>query len=429
MNRSIPIFLAFGMAIGFLPARADLTLSLSPAVQNSANGVQVVFTGTLTNTSATTQVFLNDLQITSGARCRSPSSRIPSSPNVPGILLPGESYTGPLFSVAANSGAADYPGTMTVYGGGDIQASGSLASISFAVLSPAVNLVASTPAASEYGPVSGAFTLSRTGRTDVSLDVGSTITGTAVNGVAYTIISSTTTIPAGAASAIVTIAPIPDNLAQGDRTVTLALKAIPAGAPAFNFGANTSATVTIHDKPADQWRFQEFGAAANDPQAADDGDWDGDGIPNLLEYALGLDPKLPNASALPAALPSSGYLTLSYTPNPAAIDVAYVVEASTDLSHWSTTNVEQVSNPLMPNAVTVRYTVPISGTATGLSAAAHHPAGRALISAVTCQAAHSISASGRTSRLSRPGRASCAPSLAGTSPVPEARAPSCCGRP
>ena len=269
MNRSLPILLALGMAVGFLPARADLTLSLSPSVQNSANGVQVVFSGTLTNTSATTHVFLNDLHITSGA---APLVLQPNTffANVPGILLPGESYTGPLFSVAANSGAADYPGTMTVYGGADIQAAGNLASISFAVLSPAVNLVASTPSASEYGPVSGGFTLSRTGRTDVSLDVGSTITGTAVNGVAYTIISSTMAIPAGAASAIVTIAPIPDNLAQGDRTVTLALKAIPAGAPAFNFGANTSATVTIHDKPADQWRFQEFGAAANDPPAADD---------------------------------------------------------------------------------------------------------------------------------------------------------------
>jgi hypothetical protein len=40
----------------------------------------------------------------------------------------------------------------------------------------------------------------------------------------------------------------------------------------------------------DVWRLAKFGTLVNAGDAADDGDWDYDGTPNLMEYALGTDP-------------------------------------------------------------------------------------------------------------------------------------------
>ena len=265
-----------------------------------------------------------------------------------------------LFRVTLSAAAApgNYAGTVVVKGGADIDASGDLASAQIAILSPAVSIVATDASASEAGPDPGTFTITRTGGTDLPLPVAYTVSGSAINGATYAAIPSVTIIPAGAASAAIFVTPIPDNIAQGDRLATLSLTA----SAAFNLGASTTDSVTIHDKPADQWRLQKFGAAANDPDAQDLADWDGDGITNIVEYALDLDPKIATPDALPQSTTSSGYLTYSYVPNPAATDLSYSVEASPDLVNWSTAHIEPVvvANPVPPNRVTVRYNIPIS---------------------------------------------------------------------
>lgn len=70
------------------------------------------------------------------------------------------------------------------------------------------------------------------------------------------------------------------------------------------------------------------------------GDADGDAVPNLLEYALGLDPREPNS---PADLPhgevitagGQTYLALRYTrPTGDLPDLTYAVEISHDLIEW-----------------------------------------------------------------------------------------------
>ena len=58
------------------------------------------------------------------------------------------------------------------------------------------------------------------------------------------------------------------------------------------------------------------------------------GIPNLLCYAFGMDPKQPEASALPQSAIENGCLTISFNVNPLASDLTYVVEVSSDLIHW-----------------------------------------------------------------------------------------------
>jgi autotransporter-associated beta strand protein len=81
------------------------------------------------------------------------------------------------------------------------------------------------------------------------------------------------------------------------------------------------------------WRFEQFGVYNDDGTvlAGDTEDFDGDGMVNILEYALDTNPKVVNAS--PVVVGRSGnFLTLSY-PRKATADVAlsYTVEGTTAL--------------------------------------------------------------------------------------------------
>ncbi|MBX7207891.1 MAG: hypothetical protein K1X78_06260 [Verrucomicrobiaceae bacterium] len=105
----------------------------------------------------------------------------------------------------------------------------------------------------------------------------------------------------------------------------------------LRFG-QTFADVTPTFTPSESWRLNHFGSAANNGNASDLADPDGDGIPNLLEYALN---SLPNSNAsratpLPATTSVSGqdYLTLNVPWNTTAIDVTFIVEVSDDLTTW-----------------------------------------------------------------------------------------------
>jgi len=82
------------------------------------------------------------------------------------------------------------------------------------VLATQVAIVASLPSASENGPVSGAFTVSRVGSLDSDLMVNLQISGSAVNGVDYALLNSTIVIPAGAASVSIPVDPYVDTLSE-----------------------------------------------------------------------------------------------------------------------------------------------------------------------------------------------------------------------
>lgn len=228
-------------------AFADLTLTLDPVAQPASPGAEALFSGLLTNTSATERLFLNDVTATFAADPQSDTALSSNAffSNVPGILLPGETYDGPLFRIALSntSPATNYSGTITLQGGAGILAAADL----------------------------------------------------------------------------------------------------------------VSAAITVLATPVDQWRHQTFGDAAGGNAAADSADWDRDGIPNLLEYALSLDALSPDLSGLPAPVVLNDHLVLSYVPG--VTDVAYSVEASTHLLQWNTTDVEEVvvANPQPPNRLTFRH--------------------------------------------------------------------------
>ncbi len=345
-----------------MTARASLTFTLAPAPQVAEQGGELIFSGSLTNTSATDKLFLNDIiaTFTGGSAVHLSLKTNAFFESVPGVLLPGEAYTRALFRIGISALAPpdSYEGTITVLGGADIFATTNLASTNLTIASPVVGIVATDPIACEFGPEPGAFTVARTGSTALPLTIPIATSGTAINGAAYNAVASSITIPAEAASAVIAIMPIPDLIAQGDRTATVTLGA----SGGYILGENIAATVVVRDKPIDEWRSDKFAAAANTAPATDLADWEGDGVRNLMEYALNLEPLLPDGSAQPPVTIEDGYLTLSYVPKSWATDLTYLVEASTDLVSWSAADVENVDveNRKPPDRITMRYKNPVN---------------------------------------------------------------------
>jgi len=88
------------------------------------------------------------------------------------------------------------------------------------------------------------------------------------------------------------------------------------------------------DPPIAAWLERWFGSADPVGEAALDASPARDGIPNLLKYALGLDPLAPQTHRLPKPKPVDGRLVLDVALNPEALDVRLNIEASGDLRAW-----------------------------------------------------------------------------------------------
>lgn len=163
------------------------------------------------------------------------------------------------------------------------------------------------------------------------------------DGVTYALLSATS---AGAfavnpASGVITVAN--SAAVTPGQTITLSI-----GVQDYGVGgvyplaaATTPVTITI-PKPVDQWRQDNFGSnAGNAAIAGNLADPDGDGLSNLVEYALATNPLASNVSAVAVTQATVGaekYLRLTITKNPAASDVTYSVETTGDLataSSWS----------------------------------------------------------------------------------------------
>ena len=104
-----------------------------------------------------------------------------------------------------------------------------------------VTVQASTPNASELGPISGVFTISRL-TTSGNLVVNYTIGGTATSGSDFTALAGSATILNGQSSVTVTVVPIDDSASEGNETVLMTL-----ASGSYTIGTPNNATVTIAD--------------------------------------------------------------------------------------------------------------------------------------------------------------------------------------
>lgn len=170
------------------------------------------------------------------------------------------------------------------------------------------------------------------------------------------------------------------GLVNGDTAASLTIQPILAtsattGSPAGTYLINVSGavdsdysityasgTLTVLS-PIQVWRLECFGTTGNAGIAANTAIPSNDGIPNLLKYALGLDPMTSGTSGLPMpgiiAVGSDNYLILTYSQVIAATDIAYVVEVSGDLQTWSSgsTSTALVSATNNADGVTQRVVI------------------------------------------------------------------------
>ncbi len=114
----------------------------------------------------------------------------------------------------------------------------------------------------------------------------------------------------------------------------------------YPLGTVTTPVAIVVPTPVNQWKQDNFGAnAGNAAIAGNLADPDGDGLNNLLEYALATNPLASNTSGMVVDQETVGantYLRLTVTKNPAATDVTYSVETTGDLTapaSWSSSAV------------------------------------------------------------------------------------------
>lgn len=159
-------------------------------------------------------------------------------------------------------------------------------------------------------------------------------------------------LPGGTATFDVTFAPV----VEGSRGAALHITSDDPDESPFDIGIYGTGGV-----PITSWRQTHFGTTANTGDAADDADADGDGVPNLLEFATqgtpGTSDKEPGELA---PLDGSGSIYFTYTRNKQAMaEITFQVEWADDLSGpWSPSGV--VENILSDNGLiqTVTATLP-----------------------------------------------------------------------
>lgn len=151
---------------------------------------------------------------------------------------------------------------------------------------------------------------------------------------------------------------------------------MPADAGSYTVSATNTLGTQISD-PANvvvgqvysNWTYDQFTSIGLDDLAISgpEADPDRDGLPNLLEYALNLNPKSAEPSAAPVLGTGGGALTLTYTRRKDVVDLVYTVEVSGDLQTWSSgaSHTQELSVTAMDaqrDQVVVADRTPIAGS-------------------------------------------------------------------
>ena len=195
-------------------------------------------------------------------------------------------------------------------------------------------------AASVNGTEGGSvqLTVSRSGAGVGALTVGySTVVGTATTD-DFTPTSGVLTWADGdLADKSINVSLTADALADDGETFVVNLGQPLIGGALLGIGQQASVAVSA---PAltgyAAWQQAKFtvGEVADANISGPNADPDGDGFSNLVEYALGLEPKSPSTSGLPAVSSDATHWIYTYTRPVGVSDVTYEVQFSTTLTTW-----------------------------------------------------------------------------------------------
>ncbi len=212
---------------------------------------------------------------------------------------------------------------------------------------------------------------SSSGTLTVTASLPAGLTSTGMSGTGWTTNASgltctrSTTLAVGASHPLITLDVAVASNAAATLQPTFTLS---GGGDAY--AANNTNTITVTTiSPADSWRTQHFGSTNNSGMGADTNAPAGDGVPNLVKYALGMNPTVPATNGLPEMKMTNNRLALTFHRQKSATDVIYEVQAAGDLFGFSNATVLWSSasngygggtNP--SQAVTVQDTVDASVT-------------------------------------------------------------------
>jgi fibronectin-binding autotransporter adhesin len=206
-----------------------------------------------------------------------------------------------------------------------------------------------------YAPETGVLTVTG-GANAPAIPAAPTVTATAGN----TQVTLNWNAPAGAArfivkrsltaggpyttlsNTVVTANYVDTGLTNGTPYFYVVAAANDAGISADSAEVTATPELVVTLTPRETWRQANFGTTENTGNAADNADPDGDGFTNIVEFALGTNPNVPNAGPVPSL--SGGFLRLTYTRSVAAsADVPVTAQAADSLTGaWSSTGVVDV---------------------------------------------------------------------------------------
>jgi subtilisin-like proprotein convertase family protein len=134
-----------------------------------------------------------------------------------------------------------------------------------------------------------------------------------------------------------------------DTTVTLTgagtvlVRAAQDGNANYNPAPNVDQSFTVTPNFA-SWQASKFTSAEllNASVSGANAVYGLDGLPNLVKYALGLEPKTNVTTGLPAVTVVGSEWHFTYTRPSSVTDLVYAVQVSTDLVTWTTTGVTHV---------------------------------------------------------------------------------------
>ena len=159
-----------------------------------------------------------------------------------------------------------------------------------------------------------------------------------------------------------------DVIVDTNKTTSLAPSFTVSGGGDLNTNNNSVTDPTSIVGSLDSWKNQWFGSAAGTASAADTNSYAGDGIANLVKYALGMNPTIPVTNGLPEMKMTNNKLSLRFNRQKSATDIIYEVQAAGDLFGFSNATVlwSSTTNPYTnaspSQTVTVEDTVGTGST-------------------------------------------------------------------
>jgi hypothetical protein len=232
-------------------------------------------------------------------------------PTLPLTLHVRLASTAPLGAVAGNLTISSTGATTQI-----VALSGTVGSVS------SLATLASTPTSSSIR------TTTATLGGEVTADGGAAITA---RGVVYSLTATDSDPQVGGSG--VTSLPAPDSTGVFSVNATALT---PGAAYTFKAYATNSAGTSYSAagtftalRPVEGWRLSNFGDVANSANGANSASPAGDGIPNLVKYALCLDPA--QWGGLPQPEIANNRLKMSFQRDPARSDITITVEGTSDL--------------------------------------------------------------------------------------------------